>query len=49
MNRINFISAQAFVRSPTLASSGVRGKYSSYQQVGIVLENIILNIFLFIY
>ena len=24
MNRINFISTQAFARSPTLASSGVR-------------------------
>ena len=24
MNRINFISTQAFTRSPTLASSGVR-------------------------
>ena len=46
MNRINFISTQDIARSPTLASSGVRGKCSSYQQFGIVLKNFILNKFI---
>ena len=45
MNRISFISTQAFARSPTLASSGVRKNVHPTNKLELCWKNFILNKF----